>query len=322
MRTGTNASPRAQRVVFTLAAAVGAALLVWMFWSAPRPQPSDVAQVWAGARALLHGQNPYEAVGPGRPFEWNFPLLYPMTAVVALIPLAPLPLRLVDPLFVGLGFALFTWAVTRRRPLTPALVGLVSVGGLMTAQTSQWSLLLTGASLLPAFGWLLIAKPTIGLALFAAFPNWKAAAGCIGLLILSFLACPGWVTDWRTTFSSAPHVVAPVTRWGGPFLLLALLKWRRPDARLLLVLACVPHTTALYETIPLFLIPRTWPEAWALWALELLAFAGQRLTGPYVTQAAFWASGAQWIVALVYLPCLGLILSRPNVWPEPGEQGA
>ena len=319
MRTDTKAAPQDQRVAFTMAAAVGAALVTWMFWSTPHPQPSDVAQVWAGARALLHGQDPYEAVGPGRLFEWNFPLLYPMTAVMTLIPLAPVPLRLVDPLFVGLGFGLFTWAVTRRRPLTPALVGLVSVAALMTAQTSQWSMLLTGASLLPAFGWLLMAKPTIGLALFAAYPNWKAAAGCIGLLILSLVAWPNWVTHWRATFATAPHVVAPVTRLGGPLLLLALLKWRRPDARLLLALACVPQTTALYETIPLFLIPRTWSQAWALWALGLLAFAGQWLTGPYVTQAAQWASGAKWIVALLYLPCLGLVLSRPNVWSEPSQ---
>lgn len=316
------ASPRSQRIVVTIAAGVSAALLAWVFWSGPQPQPSDLAQVWVGARALLHGQNPYSIVGPGRPFEWDFPLLYPMTAVVTLIPLALLPLRVVDPLFVGLSFALFTWAVTGERPLAPALVGLVSVAGLMTVQTSQWSALLSGAALLPAFGWLLLAKPTIGLALFAAFPNRNTAAGCFVLLIISFVVWPGWVADWRSTFSSAPHVVAPVTRWGGPFMLLALLKWKRPEARLLLVLACVPHTTALYETFPLFLIPRRWAEAWGLWALGLLAFAAQGLTGPYVSQAAYWDSGARWIVALLYLPCLGVVLSRPNVWSEPDQPSA
>lgn len=321
MPTRTKASPRDQRIVLTVAAAVSTALVAWVFWSAPHTLPSDVAQVWAGARAFLHGQSPYQAVGPGRAFEFDFPLFYPMTAIVILIPLAPLPLRLVDPLFVGLSFALFTWAITRKRLHPPALVALFSVAAAMTVRSSQWSVLLTGAALLPAFGWLLIAKPTIGLALFAAYPHWKTAAGCIVLLLLSLLVWPGWVKEWRSTFPSAPHIVAPVTRWGGPLLFLALLKWRRPDARLLVALACVPHTTALYETIPLFLIPRTWPQAFCLWALGLSAFAGQKLTGPYLTQAAYWASGAQWIVALLYLPCLAIVLCRPNVWSEPDPGG-
>jgi hypothetical protein len=304
------------RLALTLSVGLTASLLAWSVWSRPQPQVSDLAQVWAGARAILHHQNPYDAVGPGRAFDWPFPLFYPMTAVLTLVPLAWLPLRWVDPIFVGLGFGLFTYGVTMRRVVTPALIALVSLAALMTLQTSQWSLLLTGAALVPGFGWLLIAKPTIGLALFAAFPRWKTAIGCSVVLILAVIVRPAWVADWRATFSSAPHVVAPILRTGGPLLLLALLRWRRADARLLVALACVPHTTVPYETIPLFLIPQTWRQAWSLWGLGLLAYVGQWATGPYVSQAAYWASGAQWIVVLLYLPCLGMILSRPNVWSD------
>jgi len=309
-------SVRARRIAVTLAVGVTAALLTWSVWSRPQPQTSDLAQIWAGAGALLHHQNPYEAIGPGRAFNWPYPLLYPMTAILTLIPLAWMPLRWVDPVFVGLGFGLFTYAVTMRRLVTPALMALVSLAALMTLQTSQWSLLLTGAALVPGFGWLLVAKPTIGMALFAAFPRWKTAIGCSALLILSVIIRPTWMSDWRATFSSAPHVVAPIMRAGGPLVLLALLKWKRADARLLLGLACVPHTTVPYETIPLFLIPQTWPQAWSLWSLGLLAYAGQWATGPYPSQAAYWESGARWIVVLLYLPCLGMILSRPNVWSD------
>src|SRR5436309_9457114 len=74
-RPNANVSARFRRVALTLAVAVTAALFTWMFWREPQPQPSDLGQVWAGSRALLHGQNPYEAVGPGRAFEWPFPLL-------------------------------------------------------------------------------------------------------------------------------------------------------------------------------------------------------------------------------------------------------
>ena len=314
-RPDANVSARARRIALTLAVGVTASLLTWMIWRQPQPQPSDLGQVWAGSRALLHGGNPYEVVGPGRAFEWPFPLLYPLTAMLTLLPIAWMPLSWVDPIFVGLGFGLFTWAVTAERLAPPALVALVSLPALMTLQTSQWSLLLTGAALVPSLGFLLVAKPTIGLALFAAFPRWKTAIGCALLLIISLVIWPGWIADWRATFASAPHVVAPITRPGGALLLLALLKWKRADARLLLALACVPHTTVPYETIPLFLIPQTWRQAWTLWALAILAYVAQWWSGPYTSQMEYWTSGAQWIVALMYLPCLVMVLFRPNHWP-------
>lgn len=308
--------PRFLRGALTLTAGLTGALLAWMVWSATQPKASDLAPVWASARALLHHQSPYEAVGPGRAFDTSFPQIYPMTAIVAAVPLALLPLRWADPLFVGLGFGLFTWAVTSRRLLNPALVALVSLPAAMALQTSQWSLLLTGGALVPVAGWLLVAKPTIGLALFAAFPHWKTAIGCTVLLALSFLVWPGWLVEWRATLASAPHVVAPIVRPGGILVLLALVKWKRADARLLAGLACIPHTTALYETIPLFLIPQTWLQACGLWTLAVLAHVGQWATGPYLSQADYWASGARWIVALMYLPCMVMVLRRPNVWSD------
>jgi hypothetical protein len=312
LRADAKLSHRTWRIALSGSVAFSAALLAWSFWMTPQPQPSDLGQVWAGARALLHHQNPYDAVGPGRAFEWPLPLLYPLTAMVAIVPLAALPLRWVDPMFVGLGFGVFTWAVTRRTLWSPALVALVSLPALMALQTSQWSLVLTGAALLPASGWLLAAKPTVGAALFVASPHWKTAIGCAVLLIVSFAVWPGWVVHWRATFETAPHVVAPIMRTGGPLLLLAALKWRRAEARLLLALACVPHTTSLYETIPLFLIPQSWLEAGALWTLSLLANEGRRMSGPYASPLAYYTSGAQWIVWMMYLPCLAMVLRRPN----------
>jgi hypothetical protein len=322
VRAHAKVPARTLRIALTFSAAMTAALLTWSFWIQPQPQPSDLAPVWAGARAVFNHQNPYDVIGPGREFDTKFPLIYPMTAVVTLLPIALLPLRLVDPIFVGLGFGLLTWAITRRKILSPALVVLVSLPALMALQTSQWSPLMTGAALLPVVGWLLVAKPTIGMALFAAVPHWKTAVGCAVFLILSLLIWPGWIADWRAGFASAPHVIAPLVRTGGPLVLLAALKWKRAEARLLLALACVPHTTALYETIPLFLIPQSWLQAWGLWILVLLAYLGQLASGPYDSQMAYWASGAQWIVWLVYLPCLGMVLFRPNEWTAliPTEQ--
>jgi hypothetical protein len=316
VRGRIEATVRVRRAALTASVAVSSGLLAWLVWSMPQPQRSDVAQVWAGARALLAHRNPYEDVGPGRTFEWPYPLLYPLTAVLTLTPIASLPLRWVDPLFVAAGFGLYTWAVTRWSVRAPALIALASLPALMTLQTSQWSLLVTGAALVPALGFLLVAKPTIGLALFAANPKRTTAIGCAVFLIVSVVVWPGWIRDWRATFASAPHIIAPIVRPGGVLVLLALARWRRAEARLLVAMACVPHTTVPYETIPLFLIPRTWREAVALWALAVVAYAGQSAMGPYASQNDYWDSGAKWIVAVMYLPAVAMVLWRRNIWCE------
>jgi hypothetical protein len=61
--------------------------------------------VFYAARIWLHGGNPYEPtlIGPGKPFESDWPLVYPLPALVIAAPFALLPLKLVDPLFVGVG---------------------------------------------------------------------------------------------------------------------------------------------------------------------------------------------------------------------------
>src|SRR5712671_5305891 len=103
------ASLRAQRIALASCVAVTAALVAWgVVWSRPQPKASDLAPIWASARARLHHQDPYEAVGPGRTFDTDFPQIYPMTAIVAIVPLGLMPLRWADPLFVAFGFGLFT----------------------------------------------------------------------------------------------------------------------------------------------------------------------------------------------------------------------
>jgi hypothetical protein len=307
-------SLRARRVALSCAAGLTAGIVSAVVWSKPQPVLSDLFQVWGGARALLAGQDVYDAVGPGRAFDWPLPLFYPLTAAIAVVPLAWLPLHWADAIFVGVGFGLYAWAVTAVSLESPALVALVSLPALMTIQLSQWSVLLAGAAMVPALGFLLIAKPTVGLALFTAEPRLKTAIGCALLFALSIVLWPTWIFEWRLTFASAPHVVAPVVRPFGVLALVALAKWRRAEARLLVALACIPHTTALYEAIPLFLIPRTHLEAWLLWALAIAAYAAQAASGPFTSQLDYWNSGANWIVVTMYLPCLVMVLCRPNVY--------
>ena len=87
---------RTLRIATVIAAALFAGVYADVFWSHPRPKPSDFGQLWAGARALVSGVDPYAVVGPGRAFEHEFPLMYPITAVITAIPYAAFPLRLAD----------------------------------------------------------------------------------------------------------------------------------------------------------------------------------------------------------------------------------
>ena len=69
------------------------------------------------------------------------------------------------------------------------------------------------------------------------------------------------ITPWLPNLREAPNAISALTLRGGALVLLALLKWRRPEARLLAATACVPHTLLPDETLPLFLVPQTWLEA-------------------------------------------------------------
>jgi hypothetical protein len=107
-------------------------------------------------------------------------------------------------------------------------------------------------------------------------------------------------------------------RPGGFLLPLALLRWRRPEARLLLALACVPQTPTLNETVPLFLVVQTLPEGLTLMWLTIAAAHLVAAIYQGTSDYQGWMTGAGvWALWLVYLPCLAMVLRRPNVGVQP-----
>jgi hypothetical protein len=283
-----------------------------LFWSHPRPQPSDFTQPWAAARILAHGQNPYELIGPGRTYEHQWPLVYPATSAVVAMPFAWAPPRLADALFIGFGAALLVWALTRQTLANPQLWVFASFPMMVAAQTVQWSPWLTAAAVMPSLGFLLAAKPSIGLAMFAAYPSRLALVGSLLFAAITVALWPWWVPAWIAALPSLTHMSAPVTRWGGPLILLALVKWRRPEARLLAALACIPQTPVLYEVVPLFLLVRTFREAAVLVVLTGVAGRIVNAIAVGVDYHTWMTINGQWMVWLVYLPCTAMILLRPN----------
>jgi hypothetical protein len=282
--------------------------------AAVRPRASDFGQVWAAARFLLNGVNPYDAIGPQGPFTFGFPLFYPLTAVVTALPLAWLPAVWADALFMGFSTAGLAWALTRRTTRNPQLLVFVSFAILTAVGNVQWSPLMTAAALIPSFGFLLACKPSLAVPLLAAFPSSRSLLGALGFTMATIIIWPWWFASWVSALRHGTHFVAPITLWGGPLVLLALSKWRLPEARLLIGLACIPHTPVLYESIPLFLVVRRWTEGVVLTLLTSLVWYLQDWSSrPDPTFAAWIAASAQWQVLLLYLPCLVMILMRPNV---------
>ena len=88
--TGESGHAPSTRARFGFAVAMGifGVLLCYGRHLAMPAHPGDFGLSWFGARSLLDGQNPYELVGPGLPYPWPWPLVYPGTAFVAALPVA------------------------------------------------------------------------------------------------------------------------------------------------------------------------------------------------------------------------------------------
>ena len=96
------------------------------------------------------------------------------------------------------------------------------------------------------------------------------------------------------------HIRPPLLYWGGPLMLLALLRWRRPEARLLAALSCVPHTPELYESLYLFLVPASMWQGALLAALNYGIVFARRAVPPPADYVGDMMATGQWKGAGVF----------------------
>lgn len=268
----------------------------------------DFDYLWTAGHAVWHGTDPYAAVREAvREGKLRWPFYYPATAAVLAAPFGALPHRMAVALFTALGMALLAGSVDGWRRWM-----VLSAPALEALLIGQWSPWLTAAVGLPWLGVVWAAKPTIGLPLFVGWPSRRALAGGLALLMLSLILLPHWPADWLAAVRDTPHYKAPVQRVGGVLLLLAFLRWRRPEARMLAVLALMPHTTGVYEQLPLLLIPQTGRAFALLLGLSYLA-AVLAYTRHTFGSSVAGTLDAQWpyFLVLVYLPALVMVL-----WPR------
>jgi hypothetical protein len=325
VRSGESERPRVPSRRLRAWLTLGAALLSGVrafLWVSGEAKARDFDQVWFAARALFAGRNPYADIGPGLAFDWPAPLYYPLTAAVTVMPLATIGRSVAAVLFAAGSSGAFVWAATRRS-LAPAVV-ITSASAALAAETVQWSPLLGAAYGIPWLGALLCAKPTIGFAIWLARPTRAAVIGGLVLAGIALALVPSWPADWlealrHTSLASAggtPYF-APIKSAGGAFALLAILRWRRPEARLILALACVPQTPLLYETVPLFLVPFSVAEGGVLWLGSWLAALWLSAAGPFGSDLARFRVSVDAIGWCLYFPAVIMVLRRPNVGPAP-----
>jgi hypothetical protein len=294
-----------------VAIAVGVAFGGLALWArlSGRSNFSDFDQIWLAGRAILHGGDPYRAVL----VRLQWPLFYPMPAAVVGMPFSLLPPALAGPLFVGIGFGLLAYGLASQSWWP--LVGLASWPALDAAQLCQWTPLLTAAALLPWLGWAAVAKPTTGAATAGAYlsRHWLSFNLAVGALLIavSFVLVPSWLGEWGEAVRNARHFRPMILRPGGAVLLLALLRWSQPQARLLALLAIVPQIGTPYEALPLILACSDRREALAYGFLSFAAMPflhEQTGTGPAYVAAT--NHNATVLLVALYFPALAAVLFR------------
>lgn len=311
---GTNRPGRLHRIGFALALAVACASLVAIRSSKFPGSRSDFSQARFGAEAILHGGNPYKLSGRGRVFDAPRPVLYPATTYVAAIPFTFVSDHLASVIFVAVSAFLLGYGATagswHRLPMFPSIAFLSSI------HLAQWSPLMTAAYFLPAVAAIGLVKPQSILPVIAADRSWSSArsfaAGSIVLLAVSFILAPGWLAQWLGVIRENRDLTPPLFHTGGPLILLVLLRWRRKEAWLVALSACMPQTWGWYNTLILLAIARTYREACVL---SLVSSAGFMLAVYLIRDSSSPATYPAWgamMVAFAYLPATIAVLKRPS----------
>lgn len=277
----------------------------------PLTHGADFAQFHYHARNWLAGRDPYAGGFPIMRVSRVVPepLFYPFPSLLAVAPFALLPLRAGAAAFTGVSSALLAYALIRWAPYQlPMLLG---AGYIVAVGLGQWTPLLTATFLLPALAWLAVLKPNIGLAMTAAKPTWVGIFGGAALLLGTLAIQPNWPSEWIRNLHSMPGHPAAIASPGGFLLLLALVRWRRPEARLVVAMALIPQLMYFSDQLPLWLVPRTRRESMLLSATSLITWVPAMIVAAHNgRQPAF--SSDMYVLIGVYLPCLAMLMRRRN----------
>jgi hypothetical protein len=291
-----------------LACVVGLAVSVLARQLLLGPGAADFSWLYAGARFLLAGIDPYR---PGLDFGAGYldtaPLFYPLPSVLFAVPLLSFPARVAAAHWVGASASLVAWLAWRYNRLV--LLVFVSAPFLCLVRGGQPVLWLLAAGLVPGLAPLCFIKPSVGAPVLfrwildrSVWPRLVVGLAVAGIVVaISVAILPSWPLGWLQNAHSGSVVgnqpayygeikdsnstvwtthVSPVQMLPfGPLVLLALLRWRDQRSWFLLMLGVVPQTPVLYDQVLLWLLPRTCRGALVLTIWTWLPFLGAQLMG-------------------------------------------
>jgi hypothetical protein len=299
------------------ASAIATLTTLWFTWGLYRFGPSgpDFDQLWYAARFTLQGRNPYQLIGPGRAVDQPWPLYYPLASILPALVVSWLSLTAARVCYTFLLAWAFAYLITRDG--WHRLSSVMSGAWLSAMALLQWSPLAACAIVTPlAFGWMVAGKPTLGLANLAAARNRRELIQLIAwasaLTLLSFAILPGWLAEWTAALSSASHIRPFIARPFGFLLLLAVFRWRRPEARWLAAIAIVPSSFGVADSLILFAFPHSFREGLVLALLTHAASFYVAFGLPTTGFDAVIARSTQAVLLFVLLPALAVVLKRPN----------
>jgi hypothetical protein len=281
-------------------------------------QGADFTFTWLAAKAVLRGVDPYVFVRHNVTPPWAHEYFYPLPAAFAGIPFAWMPVQLAAAIFVAVECAVLALFITRLGYWRLAMF--VSAPIFQVLWSPQWSPLVTAAALTPPLLGILACKPQFALPLIGYQRSRRAVL--VGVLValvvaaISLVIEPEWPARWIAVLRSAPVVsqyrVPMLSAWA-PLLLLPALRWRRPEARLLLGMALVPQNMFFYDQLPLLLIPETRRELVLAVAASLVAYMIPFLVrfGP-MDIAGRSAAFTPLVMLGMYGPAIALVLMRPT----------
>jgi hypothetical protein len=183
--------------------------------------------------------------------DWVVP--YPLPAALFAIPFTPLPAIPAGAAFVGLSSALMALAITQDGQYW-RLWAFASFPFFHNVACTQWGPLLVSAAFYPHLLPFTFAKPHIGIAAAVFKKPTKQGIILSGLLVaVSFLVDPAWPVKWLNSLSSYGGTI-PILYPLGFILLLALSRWKKPGAHLILLSALLPKRD-IYDFLLLWCLP-------------------------------------------------------------------
>lgn len=300
--------PKRHRLAISLGIAVTAALVAFLYMSKDG-QPGDYLYWWTAARAVLHGQSPYDVIPASDPQRFTTAFFYPLPTALVTVPFAFLPYALSGAVFVGLFSGLLAFGLlTTRGPW--GLVTFLSPAFLVSAINGAWTLVVTAALFLPWLSALLVTKPNLAVPAFAYRPTRIAVVVGGALVLWSFALQPTWLSEWIAATRTLVGHPPPIASSAAIIALVLLWRWRRPETRLVLAMACVPQQAYMYDQLPLWAVAESKDDfLWLTLSSAIVYLFWLRLD---VTGAGSWRAMEIVALSVHYLTVTAMIFGRAN----------